>query len=388
MQNRLTRETYTDSDWHRREAEKLFASNWVYAGLENDISETGDFLVAQVGAYPLFVIRDKKGNLHAHHNFCRHRGAVLLEADEGESQKGSSRGTIVCPYHAWAYNHDGRLRGVPNMAECFPGLSREDHGLKPAALGILKGMVFVNPDASADFESWITPIKDLLWPHDIQSKEMKEASPFTYDMKCNWKLFAENAIDGYHLPILHKNTLAGPALEHNIWDNHGDHYLWYAADDEDGTTRHSLTAANRDYYKKNRAKPVPHADHEGYAGVYYLYPMTLITCNLYSISISVMKPLAADRTRLEVRMWLHRNQMSDLAKYAPGFDKKTGIISSDNWKKHPMQTGDFQTEDVWICERLQQGLSSPAYENGPLAEGNGAEGPVAWFQSRVLQDMT
>jgi choline monooxygenase len=61
------------------------------------------------------------------------------------------------------------------------------------------------------------------------------------------------------------------------------------------------------------------------------------------------------------------------------------VISSDHWKKHPLETGDFQTEDVWICEKLQRGIASPAYEHGPLAKGAGAEEPIEWFHHTLRQ---
>lgn len=90
---------------------------------------------------------------------------------------------------------------------------------------------------------------------------------------------------------------------------------------------------------------------------------------------------------MTVRLWVGLWQSKDPRKGIPGYDKSTGIISSDHWKKHPLETGDFQTEDVWICERVQRGLESPAYEAGPLAKGTGAEDPVAWFRSSILDRM-
>ena len=77
-------------------------------------------------------------------------------------------------------------------------------------------------------------------------------------------------------------------------------------------------------------------------------------------------------------------QKKDDRKYIPGYDAETGIISSDNWTQPALDTGDFQTEDVWICEKIQQGLNSPAFELGQLAQGAGAEDPIGWFHESLL----
>ena len=90
---------------------------------------------------------------------------------------------------------------------------------------------------------------------------------------------------------------------------------------------------------------------------------------------------------MTVRHWVGPWQSKDPRKNISGYDKSSGVISSDHWKKHPLETGDFQTEDVWICERVQRGLESPALEAGPLAQGAGAEDPVAWFRRAILDQM-
>ena len=82
---------------------------------------------------------------------------------------------------------------------------------------------------------------------------------------------------------------------------------------------------------------------------------------------------------MHVRHWVGPWQSKDERKYIAGYDKATNIISSDNWTQHPLETGDFQTEDVWICEKVQKGLESPAYSHGPLSEGPGAEDSLRWF---------
>jgi len=384
--SQLPREAYTTKVWQDAENNELFGHSWVFAGLESDIPNEGDYLTHQTGNSPLAVIRQKDGSLKAYHNICRHRGTTLLEG-QNNTNKGNTGKSIVCPYHRWTYVLDGRLKGAPDMATCFPDLDRANLGLKPAAIGVFQGLLFVNPNPSENFENWIAPITDKAWPHDLGAKDIYEAATLIYDLKCDWKVFVENAIDGYHLAYLHEDTLGGPKPSENIWEKHGEHLLWYATDD--GDMRHALPVKARKDYKKYWTKPISAAKAPDYAGVYHLFPSTIIAATPYSFSISSLKPSGVGTSELSIRHWVGPQsilgQSKDDRKYIPGFNPKTGRISSENWTKPALETGDFQTEDVWICEKLQKGLFSPAYECGPLAKGVGAEDPIAWFHETLFQ---
>jgi phenylpropionate dioxygenase-like ring-hydroxylating dioxygenase large terminal subunit len=374
---RLPREAYTEQAWFERELETLFIDTWRFIGTTNDFKEAGDYRTLRVGRAPLAVIRDGQGELRAFHNVCRHRGAELLDGDSGNAGK-----VLVCPYHRWTFGLDGALRGVPDRPTCFPDLDRSSLGLKPAAMGILKGLIFVNPNPGADFDAWVAPLAGREWPHDLFDSDVKEAAPLLYDLKCNWKVFAENAIDGYHLAYLHEKTLGGPAPDKNVWEQAGDHMIWYA--NEDGV-RHRLPAKIRE--ETGTMGMIKSARETGYGGVYFLFPATLIVPTPFGLSLSILHPVAPGRTRMTVRQWIGPWQWRDERNYIQGYDKKTGIISSDNWTKHPLETGDFQTEDVWICEKVQRGLESPAYEHGPLSQGAGAEDPIRWFHGSLKRAM-
>lgn len=374
---RLKPEAYFSEARHRLEQQSLFRDSWGFAGTVGDLTEPGDYILAEIGAATIVVVRDKSGTLNAFHNFCRHRGATLLDAANGNT--GSA---IVCPYHRWTYGLDGGLRGVPDRQSCFADLDRAKLGLKPAALGVFREFIFVNPNAGARFEDWIAPVAELAWPHDLCAGDVKEAVPLVYHLKCNWKVFAENAIDGYHLAYLHEHTLGGPSPDKNIWERAGEHMIWYAT--ENGV-RHRLPQKIRD--EAGSSGILKSASEAGYGGVYFLFPTTLIVPTPYGLSLTALKPVAPDRTRLDVRQWVGPWRVKDERSQIPGFDKKTGIISSENWTMPPLETGDFQTEDIWICEKVQRGLQMPGFEFGPLSEGPGAEDPIRWFHEILRQKM-
>ena len=373
----LNPKAYTCPEWFEAE-QKFFSRSWHLACMEFDLPDPGDFLTVNIASHPLFVFRDKGGELRAFHNLCRHRGTELVE---GRGKLGS---TIVCPYHRWTYGQDGRLRGLPNQAECFPDLDKAQLGLRPAAIGCFKEMVFVSPDPDVDFEAWIAPLSSLAWPHEISGANLTASDPFVYDIKCNWKVFVENALDGYHLAYLHENTLGGPLPGANVWDVHGDHMVWYST--ERDMIKNRIPKFVEDQAKSSGTKTIPGATEPGYGGVYAIFPLTLVTPSPWSLTISTIRPQSAGHTVMEARTWVPNSWLGykETPSDAPGYDKESGRISSDKWTTAPLETGDFQTEDIWVCEKMQRSLLSPQYSVGPLARGSGAETPVIHFQKTLL----
>lgn len=134
---------------------------------------------------------------------------------------------------------------------------------------------------------------------------------------------------------------------------------------------------------------IPGAEDPGYGGVYMLYPLTLITPSPWSLTISTMEPIDAETTTMRATTFVADSWFgySESPSNAEGYDKTTGLIESKNWKKHPLDTGDFQTEDIWVCEKMQRSLNSPNYEVGPLANGSGAESMLEVFQKMVARDV-
>ena len=163
---RLPREAYISEEWLAREKKELFSRTWTFAGTVMDFLNPGDFRTVKAGDHTLFVVKGSDDILRGFHNVCRHRGTELVE------DCGNAGRTIICPYHNWVYNLDGRLRGVPAQAECFPELDKKSTALFGAAVGIFRNLVFVHPDAEPDvpFKTWIDELESVAWPHDLGSQ--------------------------------------------------------------------------------------------------------------------------------------------------------------------------------------------------------------------------
>lgn len=379
----LPREAYVSQDWFDRENRTLFAKAWGFAGISSDIPKVGDYLTAKVGTYTLFIIRGSDGELRAFHNVCRHRGAELVDLGCGNAGK-----TIVCPYHRWTYGLDGALRGVPDQKALFPDFDKKANGLHRASVGVLRDLIFVNPEPDMSFDTFLATVPDVVWPHDLQSSELQDfGETVTYEMECNWKVFFENAVDGYHLVYLHEHTLGGPVPEQNVWEVHGDHQVWYSTENDNLRTRTPNFVT--EYMDRWRAKRVPHAAEPGYGGVYALFPVTLIVPTPWSFSVSWLEPVSPDKTLMHVRVWGAKSWLGQRGsvKDVPGYDPESGRIKSSRWRKHPLETGDFQTEDVYVAEKVQRSMHSPKYAVASLAQGHGAETPLTFFQGCVLRHL-
>ena len=375
---------YHSAEWFEREQQTVLGNSWTYVGVITDFQSPGDYAATRAGHHPLFVLLTDEGELRAYHNICRHRGTELVE---GSGNLGSA---IVCPYHRWNYRHDGTLRGMPGRETCFPGLDTGAFGLHPASVREFGGVVFVHPDPEPEpsFETWLGPLADHCWPHDLRA--LVPGEPITYEIKCNWKVYFENAVDGYHLAYLHENTLGGPLPWENVWDHHGDHLVWYSTE-IDGKKRPMTAHMTRGAEAQAFAKVEGIGD-APFGGVYMIFPTTIVSPKPYGIYISQLVPLGPELTLLHSRKWNLAGEAQDWASAEwdgalAARDPRSGRIKLELLDKHPLETGAFRMEDMWICEKIQRAMHSPRFSVGALAAGEGAETPIMQFQQSVLRAM-
>ncbi|HEU0222283.1 MAG TPA: aromatic ring-hydroxylating dioxygenase subunit alpha [Paracoccaceae bacterium] len=184
----LERDFYTSPDLHDLDLRQIFYREWLFAIPACEIPKTGNFVTMQVGAYPIVIVRGADGVIRAFHNSCRHRGSRICTTAEGSSPK------LVCPYHQWTYELDGRLLYAREMGE---GFDASRHGLKPVHCREVGGVVFVCLAAEApEFTMLADHAARYLAPHRLH--EAKIAYESTIVEKGNWKLVIENNRECYH----------------------------------------------------------------------------------------------------------------------------------------------------------------------------------------------
>ncbi len=178
------------------EQRAIFGRSWVHVCDLGDVPAPGSYVAAMIGQTPVVILRDREsGELRGFLNACRHRGAQLVEG------KGTCDKQIKCPYHAWSYGLDGQLLGVPYRDE-FTRCDLSQYGLVPVRVGAVGPLVFACLDLAApDLAAWVGDLGPALAAADVSGWGL--AFELTYELEANWKLFVENASDGYHVPFVH-----------------------------------------------------------------------------------------------------------------------------------------------------------------------------------------
>ena len=191
---------YTSPEFLAHEINDVFAKEWVSLGRASSLANPGDYLTYELAGQPIFVIRDADGQLRAMSNVCLHRMSTLLEGRGNKRQ-------IVCPYHAWTYGLDGRLRAAPAMT-LNSAFCKEHYKLPSVRCEEWLGwiMVTLNADAPPVSQSLAgvqALIDDFGMEHYVETFREEDI------WNTNWKILAENFMESYHLPVCHAGTIGG-----------------------------------------------------------------------------------------------------------------------------------------------------------------------------------
>lgn len=191
--------SFFSADMLEAEKELLFRSHWQLVCHVSDIPNTGDFMTLDVVGERALVIRGKDDVVRAFHNLCRHRGSRVV-ADES----GTCKSAIICPFHGWAYNLDGTLRGAA-QPQTLPQMDSQDMGLKPIEMDICHGFIFVRfkPGPQPAMSQILARFKDELAQYDLEDLQPSGDGFDASVMKANWKCVRDVDNEGYHVPVAH-----------------------------------------------------------------------------------------------------------------------------------------------------------------------------------------
>lgn len=189
---------YNDARLFALDMQEIFEKEWLFAGMSCEIPAKGNFMTLEIGDNPIVIIRGGEGQVHAFHNVCRHRGSRLCTKDKGKVAK------LVCPYHQWTYELDGRLLFAgSDMGADF---DLNQFGLKPVSVRTAGGFMFINlsenPPAIDDF---LVTLEHYLEPYQMDN--VKVAVESSIVEQANWKLVIENNRECYHCNGSHPELL-------------------------------------------------------------------------------------------------------------------------------------------------------------------------------------
>lgn len=325
---------YTDPLFHNLDQRAIFNHSWHNTGHLSRLKNRGDYIIGNAAGNPVIVVRDETGSLRAFYNVCRHRGGPLATED------GCGK-VLQCKYHGWTYLLDGSLRGTPKFdrTELF---DKKDYGLVPLCVDVWEDLVFVNVDEDVPpVTSFFNGIKERISPISIKKKQFYKR--VAYKVRCNWKVYVDNYLEGYHLPFVHPELCDLLDFQNYVTET----YDWYSF-------QYSPIQQQQNIY--------------GEAGEMAYY---------YFVWPNFMLNILPDRLQTNLVIPDGHNNCIVL------FDYYYDNVATDS--AHTRAEADMeyshkiQLEDIDICEHVQKGLESRAYDKGRFSVEY--ENAVHHFQS-------
>ncbi len=189
---------YFEPETLREETDSIFLKSWIYVAHSSELAAPGQYVTAEITGQRIYVICTSSGELKAFFNVCQHRGHSLLRG------KGRARNLIVCPYHAWSYDHDGALRAAPNC-DHVKNFDRAEFSIPEVQVEVFAGFVFVNLDPDARPMGEVYPgAEERLLEVCPGSADLTTAREIVFDIKGNWKNVGDNLLECYHCSTAHK----------------------------------------------------------------------------------------------------------------------------------------------------------------------------------------
>jgi len=313
---------YVDPDMVVVDRRAIFDRAWQLVAHECQLRNAGDHVVADLGGLPVLAVRGADGVVRVFHNVCRHRAGPIAQCD------GLAAKSLRCRYHGWTYTLEGQLRSAPEMGGAV-GFDVADIRLPQLAVRVWQGLVFaaVDPDPAMDFDALVRGI-------DARVGDARGLADYGhhhrvgYDVACNWKVYVDNYLEGYHVPHVH------PALNRML------DYRSYVTEVEQW---HSLQWS-------------PLESSEGLYGsgdalYYWLWPNTMLNILPGRLQTNRIVPLGVDRCRVEFDFYYPQDDSGEARAR-----READLQFSD----------EVQHEDLGICEDVQRGMASGSYAPGRL----------------------
>jgi choline monooxygenase len=334
----LASKFYTDPAILDAEKSHIFRRTWQLVGTLNTpcgemngekrtIADPESFFTVDVVGEPVVVVRDKLGALRAFSNVCRHRAGPIAQ---GSGWKNVFR----CGYHGWTYTLDGRLIGTPDV-EGVEFFDRSTMGMVPLRLETWEQLIFVNFDQSAEpLSAYLGKIPEQARGFQFEGLQSVERRDYIID--CNWKVYVDNYLEGYHIPIAHPGLMR----EIDYANYRTDTYRYYSQQFAPIRAMKSEDAGERFY-----------APGGGLQEALYFWVFPNLMLNVYpdNLSTNLIVPLSHDKT-LTIFEWFFHDAHSEKVRERI----KRAVAFSD----------EVQQEDINLCRSVQRGLNSSTYDRG------------------------
>ena len=316
---------YTDTEVFDAEKEKIFSRTWQVVGHHSQVANPGDYFTTELAGEPLLIVRGPEGKLRGFYNVCRHRAGPPAEGC-------GSRKLFRCGYHGWTYGLDGSLISATEI-DGVEGFRAEDFSLVPVRTEEWFNLIFVNLDPEArELRESLGELQKQA--EKFQFTQMTLFERRTYEMKCNWKTYVDNYLEGYHLPSVHPGL--NRELDYNAYvvEPYARHVRQFSpirgAQPGDTTPRR---------YQQTRDDLT--------TDYFWVFPNWMLNCYPDNVSLNIVLPVEPERS-LAIFEWY----------LPPEVHGKPAAKASVEFSHQ------IQLEDVGICEIVQKNLRSRSYSRG------------------------
>ena len=330
---------YTDPSILDAEKSRIFRRTWQLVGTlaqpcgesngaSRTISDPETFFTVDVVGEPVVIVRDKQCTLRAFSNVCRHRAGPV-------AQGCGSKNVLRCGYHGWTYTLDGRLIGTPDIdgVEFF---DRSAMGMVPLRCETWEQFIFVNFDPNAEpLSAFLGKIPEQSRGFQFESLQFVERRDYVID--CNWKVYVDNYLEGYHIPIAHPGLMR----EIDYSQYRTDTYRYYSQQFAPIRASKPEDAAGRAY--------APGAGLPNEALYFWVFPNLMLNIYPDNLSTNLIVPLSHDKT-LTIFEWFFQDAHSEKVR-----ERIQRAISFSD---------EVQQEDIELCRQVQRGLNSSTYSRG------------------------
>ena len=341
----LPAKSYTDQRFWEKECNTALADGWLFVGFVHELEKSGDVMPIFIAGKPILLVKNNNNEIKAFHNVCSHRCLKLVD------EKKNIGKVIRCPYHSWSYDLEGKLKAAPHIGGTNnhkpKGFNFSEHSLKKIRIYIWHDWIFININGKAkNFKEYAKPLIKKF--DDVDFDKLKYAATLDFGkINTNWKFLIENFIEPYHVQFVHKTTTNQPLKDHYTIVDGICYGSGVEVKEEDNKNDSALSVTSR-YLS--------------------LFPNFIIG-SYYPNQIGVYLNVPISPSETTQKRIIYTTDGKEMSK------EESDIVKKIWWSVHK--------EDHEMCERLQEGRSSPASTQGGLLSPYWEKG-VRAFQKLII----
>ncbi len=308
---------YTSRAFFDWDIQEVFSHQWQMAGRLDQVQRPGDYFLANIAGRSVIVLKEKDGSLRGFYNICRHRGGPLATADGHAS-------TLRCKYHGWTYGLDGRLIGTPEFdgVECFQA---EDYGLFPVQVATWENLIFVNlSENPTPLNAVLGGILEKIAPLKLNGKTFHQR--VVYDVECNWKVYVDNYLEGYHIYQVHPEL--ANLLDYKNYTTEINPYY---------SLQYSPLKGQDNFYGGDQVF------------YYFIFPNMMLNIMPSRVQTNIVVPVGPDRSQVVFDYF---------------YDDTTSPQARKMIEEDLAYSDVVQEQDIEICQHVQKNLESGVYHQG------------------------